>query len=342
MRTINLVPLLRQGERGPAVEDVQHLLNVSDRDGAGHVWSKTDFLEEDGAFGPLTRAKVCEFQKVSGLQVDGVVGPQTNAALFAPQADRIDQAQGIATNWTLIAKGAVHMLRVWVQALLFDEPTPGGDLTAFVEALRVHFHIDLPAPPQGPNAGRGSANPLDLLQADDRLSFIQQVFEDVDFVLSQASIRGGRVFHSLGPRQSELLKLTGKSAGIRNVPSSQGKVMLVCFPPSFAVTTNPDFFRTTHQQASTVLHESCHYVRPRSEGSREVEDFAYGLPAFAGQPSRVHPAHNYQQLTAEEAVHNAESYNLFAEHVTFGRDTRFGRLSSDLATFECGSLAGCD
>ncbi len=68
----------------------------------------------------------------------------------------------------------------------------------------------------------------------------------------------------------------------------------------------------------------------------KVIDFAYGLPPFAGQSAGKSP-HNYQQLTADEALHNAESYNLFAEHVTFGRDTRFGRLSDDLATFQCGT-----
>jgi hypothetical protein len=31
--------------------------------------------------------------------------------LFAPQADRVDQAQGIAGNWTLIARGAAQAPR---------------------------------------------------------------------------------------------------------------------------------------------------------------------------------------------------------------------------------------
>jgi hypothetical protein len=338
MRTFDQAPLLRQGDQGPAVEDVQHLLNASDQGGGGHVWSKTDFLDEDGRFGPLTLAKVREYQQVFGLHVDGVVGPQTNASLFAPQADHVDVAQGIATNWTLIAKGAVQTLQAWVQALQFDQPAPGGNLPTFVEALRVHFHINLPSPPQaGTDDDGGSANPLDLLQIDDQLRFIRDVFDDVGYLLDRASIREGRVFYSVGPRQCESLKIGSISAGNRNVPSRQRTARLICFPPSFAVTTGPDVFRTTHQQASTVLHECCHYVRPPSEGSAHVADFAYGLPAFAGQPNARRTTHNYQQLTADEALHNAESYNLFAEHVTFGHDTRFGRLSDDLATFQCGS-----
>ena len=147
MRTINKAPMLRQDDRGPAVEDLQILLNANDKGGSGgHVWSKTDDLVEDGTFGPLTLAKVREFQRVSGLQVDGIVGPKTSAALFAPQADRVDQAQGIASTWTLLARAAVQTLRAWVDALQFSQPPPGGNLTTFVEALRVHFHIDLPSP----------------------------------------------------------------------------------------------------------------------------------------------------------------------------------------------------
>src|SRR5436853_212146 len=107
MRIINKAPLLRLHAKGPAVEDVQQLLNLRDRSGTGHLFSKTDFLKEDGKFESLTEAKVREFQQSAALKKDGIVGPETNAALFAPQADRIDQAQGNAITMMLIAKGAV-------------------------------------------------------------------------------------------------------------------------------------------------------------------------------------------------------------------------------------------
>src|SRR5262249_49777954 len=158
------------------------------------------------------------------------------------------------------------------------------------------------------------------------------VYEDVLFVLFKASIREGRVFYSLGVEQSKDFGLFGKSAGLSHVPKGTRDTILVVFPPTFHITTEKDFFRTTSQQASTVLHEVCHYVRPPAEGDRHVKDFAYGLPAFQGVPA-IKSGHNYTQLTAEEAAHNAESYNLFAEHVTFGRDTRFGRAREDLDAF---------
>jgi hypothetical protein len=324
------------------------MIDLSDTDRTGgHVWSKTDFLEVDGKFGPLTRAKVREYQQVFGLSVDGAVGPETNASLFAPQADQVDQAQGIALNWTLIAKGAVQSLRAWVQSLRAGRPAPTANLAVFLEALSVHFHLDLPRPlPPAPGRAGPSVAPVmapvELIFADQSLSFIQQVFDDVSFVLEGASIREGRVFHSVGFFLCDALKIGTISAALRNVPGRHGKVILVCFPPSFAVTTaGLEFFRTPHQQASTVLHECCHYVRPPSSGADHLLDFAYGLPAFDGEPAKGR-TRNYRQLFAEEALKNAESYNLFAEHVTFGRDTRFGRLQDDAATFACGSKDFCN
>jgi hypothetical protein len=349
MRTIfKAGPLLRLHDRGPAVQDVQELLNKSDRDGTKHIWSKTDFLEEDGKFGPLTLAKVREFQTKFGLQVDGIVGPKTKAELFAPQADRVDQAQGIAINWTLIAKGAIQSLQNYVRVLQFGGPKPTDPiLSRNVDALATHFRIFLPRPtplplgmPKPP--GSGSANPLDLIDANDRLGFIFGVYDDVGFVLDQASIREGRVFQSIGRNFAEAQRagLSTKSATTGDI--NHDGTILVNFPPAFAETPpGLPFFRTIHQQASTVLHECCHYVRPGREGPNHVEDFAYGLPPFAGKAAKP-GGHNYQQLTADEALHNAESYNLFAENVVFGADTRFGRFSSDLTTFECGTLGTFD
>lgn len=64
------VTLLRRGARGPAVVEVQELLNTV---GAG--------LDVDGAFGPASDAAVRFFQRSHRLVDDGIVGRETRAML---------------------------------------------------------------------------------------------------------------------------------------------------------------------------------------------------------------------------------------------------------------------
>lgn len=59
------------GDRGPEVEWIQQRLNIL---------NGFD-VDEDGIFGPATRAAVIEFQRLHGLVADGVVGPKTMDAL---------------------------------------------------------------------------------------------------------------------------------------------------------------------------------------------------------------------------------------------------------------------
>ncbi|MGY1623844.1 peptidoglycan-binding protein [Geodermatophilus sp. SYSU D00965] len=65
--------LLRSGRRGPAVLGLQRRLNRDHPEFAR--------LREDGVFGPATEAAVREFQRRSGLTVDGIAGPATMRAL---------------------------------------------------------------------------------------------------------------------------------------------------------------------------------------------------------------------------------------------------------------------
>ena len=66
--------LIRQGMKGADVRAIQDVLNF-------HVRRLTP-LGVDGDFGPLTNARVVEFQKSNHLKPDGIVGPNTMAKLF--------------------------------------------------------------------------------------------------------------------------------------------------------------------------------------------------------------------------------------------------------------------
>ncbi|MEO8593740.1 MAG: peptidoglycan-binding domain-containing protein [Candidatus Solibacter sp.] len=66
--------LIKQGLKGEDVRAVQDVLNFHVRRFAP--------LKVDGNFGPLTHARVMEFQKSNNLKADGIVGPNTMPKLF--------------------------------------------------------------------------------------------------------------------------------------------------------------------------------------------------------------------------------------------------------------------
>ena len=69
-------PVLRTGSRGDDVKTLQGRLH--------DLGYYTD--EIDGQFGNATRTAVIEFQKTNGLDPDGMVGTETKAVLYSPQA----------------------------------------------------------------------------------------------------------------------------------------------------------------------------------------------------------------------------------------------------------------
>ena len=68
--TISPWPLIRQGDKEHPVQSLQYLLRAR-----GHG------VVVDGIFGPDTDAAVRAFQRQRGLAVDGIVGPNTWGAL---------------------------------------------------------------------------------------------------------------------------------------------------------------------------------------------------------------------------------------------------------------------
>ncbi|NJM50839.1 MAG: DUF3380 domain-containing protein [Sphingomonadales bacterium] len=65
----NPMPVIRMGDKGEAVKELQQLLGIKD----------------DGDFGPGTKRAVVAFQQSKKLYADGIVGGQTWAALNASQ-----------------------------------------------------------------------------------------------------------------------------------------------------------------------------------------------------------------------------------------------------------------
>ena len=69
-------PVLRTGSRSEEVKTLQSRLY--------DLGYYTD--EIDGQFGAGTKAAVIDFQKANGLEADGMVGSETKAVLYSPQA----------------------------------------------------------------------------------------------------------------------------------------------------------------------------------------------------------------------------------------------------------------
>ncbi len=75
--------LLSRGMTGLDVKELQAALNF-------HIRAPATPLRPDGIFGPLTDARVRDFQKRAQIKVDGLVGPDTIAALYRRVAGVVD------------------------------------------------------------------------------------------------------------------------------------------------------------------------------------------------------------------------------------------------------------
>lgn len=91
-------PVLREGSRGPAVLELQQKLAALNFD-PGYI---------DGIFGPRTEEAVVAFQRVNGLAVDGIVGPQTWAKLDAMTPSGLPAAIRGEAFWGLAHEAEIH------------------------------------------------------------------------------------------------------------------------------------------------------------------------------------------------------------------------------------------
>ena len=69
-------PVLRNGMTGETVKNLQSRLYT-----LGYYTA-----EIDGQFGAATKEAVMAFQRLNGLDADGIVGTETREALFSPEA----------------------------------------------------------------------------------------------------------------------------------------------------------------------------------------------------------------------------------------------------------------
>jgi hypothetical protein len=109
--------MLSIGMTGEDIRALQNLLNF-------HLGAPRTLLVPDGRFGPLTEARVEEFQTVNLLDVDGIVGPETTAAL----ADVRTLMAGTQIRPTSMPLGPLVLPPVpnfqLTPPLLLQQPTP--------------------------------------------------------------------------------------------------------------------------------------------------------------------------------------------------------------------------
>ncbi|MGB7817271.1 MAG: peptidoglycan-binding protein [Ornithinibacter sp.] len=129
-----LVITTRGGSSGDEVRAVQQF---------GLVPSPgVDPVVVDGSYGPVTTARVTEFQRSWGLEVDGIAGPETwsflsNAAPNSHVWPLVKQGATQSTNWRVLA--AQYLLRARGATIAADGsfgPASGAAVTAYQHTLR--------------------------------------------------------------------------------------------------------------------------------------------------------------------------------------------------------------
>jgi hypothetical protein len=280
---------------------VQSLLNVAyDRI---RVPSRT--IPVDGIVGPETHAALLHFQRTQVGGGDGRVEPagrtlvRLNAVAAGPP-----RALGTARAASLpspleLTRDAAALARRWAA-------DARGHLEPLLESsgrtrrrndrlvtVNTHFHLDRDAPATRASIGR-----------------VVEVFARIEQVLDAAAdvFREGATLAGSPLVETPLGAFHSGAAGMRAITFRPG--LASCGP---------------NTRAALILHACAHFVGDAGE----IEHFALEFPAPDGAPHE-RGSRNYRELTPAEALCNAASYAAFAIHAATGSDQRFGARDTRL------------
>jgi hypothetical protein len=319
--------LLRRGSSGREVSELQSKLNAN-----GPTFLPR--LAVDSIFGPRTDARVREFQRLSGLQVDGIVGPNTRAAL-----DRRSPTPNPAD-----AADLIHCTN-------FPRPAPRTSLLSSPGLLASLAPV-APPPPPSPLAealvrkseaqkwvGK-SVNALNIVLTLMRTGLKADFLKLATMEETTALNTHFKLDRSPNPLQfvSSLLQIYNLISicinnsnklwveDLSNLNDFANAVLGGFFEQQDAfrgrIRFCPNFTgKGIRFQTMVIIHEASHFVGRQPK----IVHFASELPGPNGTP--VDSSKNYVQLSPDEAARNAYSYAQFSLHMEMRTDHRITPFS---------------
>lgn len=159
-KALNFSTKLRKGSKGGYVSTLQTALNSNGAD-----------LNVDGKFGWRTKRAVVNYQAENGLQVDGVVGPETRGALNgagssakAEVRETSNESSGSSSSILSIARSQIGADYKWGAS----NPGSAFDCSGFTKYVYAQVGIDLPHSSGGQKAqatriSQSEARPGDIV-----------------------------------------------------------------------------------------------------------------------------------------------------------------------------------
>ena len=128
--SISPFPLVREGDREHPVQTLQHLLRA-----------RNQSVDVDGIFGPKTDAAVRAFQMDNHLSVDGLVGPATWAELIVVvrRGSQGDAVKGVQEEFQFRHLSGAPSRGPQIDGVF------GPETEAAVRAFQQALHADIPS-----------------------------------------------------------------------------------------------------------------------------------------------------------------------------------------------------